>query len=206
MILVFKKIACLVVALIIFSFSVNAKENFFEYKHDNAEIVKILGISETELTDYCTDNSVTYLAVNSDNTKQIKKTEITDEFSKRIFDMSVLGDDDILGLASELAGIPDTKGEIIEYEGRKFLKTEHETQDSGGKFTVTQYITVEKSKKTSVAFYTGENTDKTYIWENFKKLAKPQKDYSLFLILGLCVFAFVGVWVLVLLIRDFKKE
>ncbi len=206
MILVLKKIACLVVALIIFSFSVSAKENFFQYEKDNAEIAKILGMSEIELTDYCTDNSVTFLAVNSDNTKQIKKTEITDEFSKRIFDMSVLGDDDILELASELAGIPDTKGEIIEYDGRKFLKTEHETQDSGGKFTVTQYITVEKSQKMSVSFYTAENTDKTYIWENFKKLAEPKKDYSLFLILGLCVFAFVGVWVLVLLIRDFKKE
>ena len=206
MILVFKKIACLVVALIIFSFSVSAKENFFVYKQNNAEIAKILGMTQTQLTDYCTDNSVTYLAVNSDNTKQIKRTETVDEFSKQVFDMSVLDNDGILNLAGELSGFPDAKGEIVEYKGLKFLKTEHETEDSGGKFTITQYITVEKSKKTVFSFYTAENADKTYIWENFKKLAEPQKDYSLFLILGFCVFAFVGVWVLVLLIRDFKKE
>jgi len=206
-ILVIKKIALIIMVLLMSSVSVFAKGEFYVYGEDNIDyFCEIFDMNDCDINYYFEQNNITYFACNKDNTKQIKRIETVDEFSKRVFDMTVLEDDDILAMASELSGFPNTKGDVIEYEGRKFLKTEHQTKDSGGTFVLTQYITVEKSKKTVISFYTAENADNSYIWENFKQLVEPQTDYALFLILGVCLFAFVGVWVLVLLIKDFKKE
>ncbi len=202
-----KKIALIIMVLLMSSISVFAKSEFYVYGKDNIDyFCEIFDMNAGDINDYFEQNNITYFACNKDNTKQIKKIETVDEFSKRVFDMSVLEDDDILDLADELSGFTGTKGDVIEYEGRKFLKTEHQTKDSGGNFVLTQYITVEKSKKTVISFYTAENTERAYIWENFKSLVEPQNDYALFLILGVGIFAFVALWIIVLLIKDFKKE
>ncbi len=208
MILVLKKIACLIaVFVIVFSVSAFADDEFYVYGEDNIDyLCEILDMNAGDITDYLQENNITYFACNKDNTKQIKKTESIDEFSKQVFDMSVLDDESILNFASELSGLPNTKGEIIEHKGLKLLKTEHETTDGGGKFILTQYITVEKSKKTVLSFYTAENVDRDYIQTAFKEHFNPQSDYALYLILGVGVFGFIGISVLVLLIKDFKKE
>ncbi len=207
MILVLKKIVLIMMILLMSSISVFAKGEFYVYGEDDIDFFcKTFDMDDCDIADYFEQNNITYFACNKDNTKQIKMIETVDDFSKSVFDMLALSDESILDLASELSGVPNTKGEIVEYGDRKFLKTEHQTEDSGGKFILTQYVTVEKSQKMIISFCTAENVDNSYILENFEQLAKPQKDYALFLVLGFGLFAFVGIWVLVLLIRDFKKN
>lgn len=201
-----KKITCFIAACLIFSFSVFAKDDFFVYGKDSAEVAKIFNMTETDLQEYCEDNGITYLAVNTDNTKQIKRAETEDDFSKEIFDLSLMSDDKIHELTAELSGFKNTSGSIVAYNNMKFLKTEHETEDSGGKFILTQYVTVENAQKTVLTFYTAQDTDRDYIESVFQEQFKPQKDYLLFAIIGVCVFSVLGVVVLVLIFKDFKKE
>ncbi len=200
-----KKITCFIAACLIFVFSVSAEESLLVYGNDNSEIAKILGMTEGDLEKYCKDNGVTYLAVNSDNTKQIRKTETADSLSKEIFDLSLLEDKKIFVLSDELSGFENANGSIIRKDDLKFFKTEHETKDSGGEYVITQYVTIENAEKKVLTFYTAKDIDRNYIDSAFAELFRPKTNYTPFLTSGVAVFAVIGAVVLVLIIKDFKK-
>ncbi|MBR2489690.1 MAG: hypothetical protein IKB45_04380, partial [Clostridia bacterium] len=75
----FKKIVLIISILcMFFSFTVCAEEKEFTLKAGDefytsetgkAKVCEILGFSEKEFDDYCTQNNIIYLAVNTDNTK-----------------------------------------------------------------------------------------------------------------------------------------
>ncbi len=201
-----KKITCVLAVCLIFIFSVSAAEEFFVFGKNNTEVAKTFNMTVSDLEKYCSDNGVSYLAVNTDNTKQIRKTETADEFSKDVFDLSLLSDEKILQLTDELSGFSGASGEVVEYDALKLLKTEHETEDSGGKYIITQYVTVKNAQKTVLTFYTAENVSRDYIDAVFKEQFEESKDYLPFVVIGVCVFAVLGAALLVLIFRDFKKE
>lgn len=201
-----KKITCFIAACLIFVFNVSAEDNFFVYGKDDAEVAKTFNMTEGDLEKYCKDNGVTYLAVNTDNTKQIRKTERVDSLSKEIIDLSVLEDKKIFGLSDELSGFENANGSIIKKDDLKFFKTEHETEDSGGEYVITQYITIQNAKKKVLTFYTAKDLDRSYIDSVFAELFKPQTDYTPWVTSGVFLFAIIGAVLLVLLLRDFKKE
>ena len=131
--LVIKKTICLLVLCLLFVFNVTATDEFFIFGEQTDKVAKVLGMSEEKVETYCTENKITYLAVNKDNTKQVRKTEFSDEFSKKIVDISVLSDQEIFEFSSLISTFESAKGEIVEQDGMKFLKVELETTDSGGK-------------------------------------------------------------------------
>ena len=102
----FKRIIIFFCAVFLFSFSVFAEsqDNFYVHGEANTYVSEILGMTENQLKDYVKDNNITYLAVNKDNTKQVRKTEISDAFSKKTGSFLALKDNEILELAEELTG------------------------------------------------------------------------------------------------------
>lgn len=210
MIKVFKKVV-LMLLLLVCLFSVNVcalqvGDEFLIYGKDNDKLSQTLGMSETEINQFCKTNSIVFLAVNSDNTKQIRKTEITDSFSQKIEDLSVMKNSDILELQDSLSALQGVSGTIVEKNNSKYLKVEGKTQDSGGEYVLTQYVTVKDGKKHTLSFYTSLGENRDYIQKVFNSQFKDTGVLKVVVILSICLFAVLAVVIIVLLIKDYKKE
>lgn len=208
---------------LLFSFTANAKKmeiidtlepygEFYVLGENNNEIADILGVSSEELN--AVDDS--YLAVNKENTKQIRVTASVTDFSNSIGNISNLSNDKISALVPELSGVENAKGEVIDKDGQKFVKIQLRTEDGGGEYILTQYITVAARQSVTLSFYTdmGENTE--YIEKTFETFGSPlfnsdtseEKDNRIqYVILAAAgVFLIICVAVFISIIIDIKKN
>ena len=67
-------------------FEITAPKDFYSYQSgQNAEnAAKILSMTAAELENYCSDNGIVFIAVNGDNTKQIRLSVTESAFSGSI--------------------------------------------------------------------------------------------------------------------------
>ncbi len=205
---VIKKIICIVVVLLIgCSFSVLAEDDFLVYGKDDIDrFCEVLNMDAGAIKDYCDENNITYFAINKDNTKQIKRTELVDAFSQKAVDLSVLDDNEILKLAGDISGFPDAKGEVINHQNLKFLKLRLESKDSGGNYTLTEYITVKDAKKVMLTFYTAKNESEEYIDKVFSEQFQKETNYTPFLTVGIIIFIFIGLVATAFIIKDLRQK
>ena len=207
-----KKILIFVFVVFTLTLNVSAKsEEFYVYGQDNSSLSEILVMSENELEVYVETSNITYLAVNKTNTKQIKKVEYIDDFSKKVQSFLALSDNEILELAEDLSGIENIKGEVFEKGHYKFLKVSAKTKDSGGVYVLTQYITVNKGKKEILSFYTTDGEDTKYTSEYFKSvfgIKETSATVKVLSIIGTVLFSLLAVVVLVAIVKETygKKE
>ena len=208
MILVVKKILCFIVAFALcFSFSVSAEEEFVVYGEDDIELFcRAFGMDDCEIVDYVNENNITYLAINRDNTKQIKRSEIVDAFSQKVVDFSVLDDSEIIELNKELSGFENAVGEVVSVGGFKLLKSELKTEDSGGEYVLTQFVTVKNSKKIILSFYTASSADRAYIEDALKEQFPKERNFKPVAIVGTVAFSLAIAVALVLIIAEFRKK
>ena len=204
--LVLKKTICLLALSLLLVFNVTAAEDFLVFGEQTGEVADVLGMTDKELETFCTENKITYLAVNKDNTKQIRKAEFADEFSKKMVDISVLEDKEILEFSSLISTFESANGKVITHGDKKFLKVELETVDSGGKYYLTQYVTVCDAQKTVLTFYTADGQDKSYIDEIFAQQFPEKTNYKPYIIIGVVLFALMGVAIAVLIIKELRQK
>ena len=187
-------------------FSVLAEDDFFVKGEDDTQISQLLGMTKTEFDNYCNQNNVTYFAVNKDNTKQIKRSEYSDEFSNKVVDLSALEDDKILELAPSLSGFEEARGEVVKHNNLKFLKVEMSTSDGGGEYVLTQYVTVKQARKIVLVFYSDADFSREYITSVFQNQFPKEKNYKPYVIIGIIVFAFASAVTSAFIIRDVRKK
>ena len=179
-------------------------DDFYLYGRDDKRLAATLDMTEEEVKAYCTENNITLLAVNKDNTKQIREIVRETEFSKTVKNLAVLKNDEILDLTYQLCGIENAKGKVIEKDAYKYLKIEVKSKDSGGEYILTQYITVKNSKTVTLSFYTSNGEDTSYTDKIFNsqfsnlKATKGWVTIALALMLGLCAVLSV------MIVRDLK--
>lgn len=220
MINLFKKLICIVSALFIFSFSavaatditLNAGKDFLVYSQngDNGKIAAALNIGDDELSSYISENGIKYFAINKDNTVQVKLSVSITEFSSGVSDLSNLSDDNIESLLPEITGIDNVRGDTVDKTGQKFAEIRLSSRDSGGDYTVTQFITVAQKKLYVLSVSVSADDDADYADKVFATLdssdfnhVKTQKSYYGYVILGaVFLIAAVCVYVAVTLIRD----
>lgn len=178
------------------------------------ELAKILGIAEDELISYCRDNGIEYLAVNRDNTKQIRLSVKQTEFSSAVINFSNLSDENIAAVIPEIIGVSNVKCETADKNGQKFAKILLSSSDSGGEYTVSQYITVANKKLFILSVCTAADKDIEYadkIFEGFDaedfNHTKSQKNGYSGIIVGAIAILVVGcAFVAVTLIRDIRSD
>lgn len=195
-------------------FSIKPDGDFYIYGTDNTDIAQILNITESELQSYCGEKTV-YLALNRENTKQIRIYETQNDFTNSVVNISSLSNDKIMDLLPQITGIDNIKGEVIDKNGQKFIKTQLRSSDSGGEYIITEYITVAGRKSYVLSFYTDIDADTDYIEKtfetfdsvNFEKQEKQNSSALEFVlpaftvIFGIITFA-VGFTV----VRDLRKR
>lgn len=178
------------------------------------ELAEILGIAEDELISYCRDNGIEYLAVNRDNTKQIRLSVKQTEFSSAVINFSNLSDENIAAVIPEIIGVSNVKCETADKNGQKFAKILLSSSDSGGEYTVSQYITVANKKLFILSVCTAADKDIEYadkIFEGFDaedfNHTKSQKNGYSGIIVGAIAILVVGcAFVAVTLIRDIRSD
>lgn len=179
-------------------------DDFYLYGRDDKKLAGTLNMTEDEVKSYCEQNNINVLAVNKDNTKQIREVIHQTEFSKTVKNLAVLKNDEILDLTYQLCGIENAKGKVIEKDAYKYLKIEVKGKDSGGEYILTQYITVKNSKTVTLSFYTSNGKDTSYTDEIFNSqfsnitATKGWLTAALALMLGLCAVLSV------MIVRDLK--
>jgi hypothetical protein len=205
---VIKKIICLICALLLCcSLTVLADSEFSVYGEDDIDIFcQAFDMDAGEIKYYLSQNNITYLAINGDNTKQIKRSEITDAFSQKVVDFSVLEDSEILNLANQISGFENSKGQVVTVGDIKLLKTEVKTKDSGGEYVLTQFVTVKGGKKITLSFFTAGDGDRAYIETVLKEQFPKEKDFTPFLIGGTVALSIAILVVIVLIILEFRKK
>lgn len=220
-----KKIICAAASLLLLSVTVLAssakaeisvgKEFEVYQKGENAEkAAEIVGLDKDRLEGYCTENGIIYFAVNSDNTKQIRISVGVSEFSESVINLSNLSDDKITALMTDITGSRKIRGDIVEREGQKFVKTQISTSDSGGEYTVIQYITVAAKKDYVLSFYTADSEDtdytetlfKTYKSDDFNSNKSENNSYGYIILGAVILLCLVSAYIIFTLIRDIKNE
>ena len=219
-----KWVITLVVLILSLNFTVSAKDavslevpkDFCVYSKEPQKTAEILGMTETELKEYCVNGSVLYLAVDKDNSRQIRVTVGDTAFSSSVVNISELTDDKIESLAPEISGFDGVKGEAVSLNGQKFLKVELQSEDDGGEYFLTQYITVAEKQNIVLSFYTDSDADTDYIEDTFATFSCPmfvnEKDEEkvsiLLVIVPIVVVGFViaCIGIIVSLVLDVKKN
>lgn len=209
-------IALIAVFILLFSLTVSADSSINitpdgEFITETEQIAKIIGMDKNELLDFCIENKIVYIAVNKDNSKQIRVTVKENDFSNGIVNINGLSDDKINAVLPDVIGVEGIKGEIINKDGQKFIKTEMSSKDSGGDFILTEYITVANKKVYVLSFYTNKKADTKYIEKTFETLESPNfvvENNGLFWIVGIAIviFLFATVFIILTLIRDIKAK
>ena len=193
---------------------ITAPKDFYSYKSgQNAEnAAKILSMTAAELENYCSDNGIVFIAVNGDNTKQIRLSVTESAFSGSIGNLSNLSDDKITELIPYITGA--VSGEITEKGGQKFIKTTESLTDSGGEYSVINYVTVAAKKDYVLYFYTASGTSTDYTGEVFDSLSSEdfyketdRKSYFGYVIItAIALLAIVSAYIIFTLVRDIKNE
>lgn len=177
---------------------------FYLYGRDDKKLASTLSMTEEELSDYCKENDITLLAANKDNSKQITEITRQTEFSKTVKNLAVLKNDEILSLTYQLCGFEDVKGKVIEKDAYKYLKIEVKSEDSGGEYVLTQYITVKGGKAVTLSFYTQNGIDTDYVDKIFNSQFKNVSATKGWLTAALAALLGVCAVLSVMIVRDLK--
>ncbi len=189
--------------------SLKAGDEFSVYGEDSKKVAEILGMSEAELNGYVSQNNIVYLAVNEDNTKQIRLTVAATAFSESTGNLSLLSDSEIKELIPDITGDSAVKGKIIESDGQKFVLSRVSSEDSGGGYTLARYFTVAGDNEYILSFYTSQGVSEDYIKSVFESLdsddfytGKDKNPYSYIVIAAIAVFSAGALFIIYTIIRD----
>ncbi len=216
----YKILAVLTVLILIFSFPVSAAQNEYTVDFDKSftvgytsgdlsAIAQITDMDESALKDYCTENNIELVAVNGDNTVQMRLYVYSTELSKAAKDLSALSDSATEKLVETL-GESGYTTEKVGYNN--FIKTEQLLSDSGGTYLSSQYITVKNGKIFQFSIYSEgqtENEKAKKSLENFTfKKETAKVDNSKKIIVG-CVFGVLLIIIVIMImgiIKDIKSN
>lgn len=186
--------------------------NIFEHKEKVAEI---FDMSVSDLENYCASKHIEYIAVDEENSKQIRITTTTTDFSNSVVNISLLSDDKISALIPQITDISGVTGEIVTKNSQKFIKTEMRSRDSGGEYILTQYYTVAGKKSLTLSFYTDIDENTNYIEKTFESYeddifiedSTQEKSFlNLLLPIGTLVFALAFIIIAITVIKDLIKK
>ena len=198
-----------------FEYTLSPGDNFTSatYGDDLSEIAEKLGMTTDKLNSYFSKNGLLYLAVSDDAKTQIRLSAFTDNFSSAVGDISNLDQEGLQEFKNSVSEDSENTFYTQSNNGRKFIATKSTMQDSGGIYTVTQYITVCDSQIFYLSCYNeGEETatEVQSVFENFKRNSiEPQSSSNVlnFIIIpGIVIFSVIAVVMIIGIIKSIKKQ
>lgn len=174
----FKIFTAVVICLVLMPFCVLAKESEYSInipgnftvgytEKDLSKVAKITDMDTSALTDYCKQNGVIFVAVNSDNTEQMRLFSYETELSKKAENFQNLSNSAIDSLASEIG---TGKYERVQSGGTVFLKFTEVLTDNGGEYISCQYLTIKNGKVFQFSTYNQGSEQSESLKKSFESL------------------------------------
>ncbi len=203
------------VSAVVYEYEINAGDDFTSARagDDLTSLSEKLNMQIGELKSFFNSNGILYLAVSDDTKTQIRLSSFTDNFSSSVGDIEYLNDEKLNEFMASVCG--EGGGELTTISDRKFIVTKKTLTDSGGVYTVTQYITVCGGNSYYLSCYnSGEEASDTVkeIVSTFKLNEIPSDDgniltgYNILIISGILLFFVVGCAMIVGIVRATKKK
>lgn len=199
-----------------YEFTISTGDGFVSVNHgdDLTVVSEKLNTTPQELNSYFAKNGLLYLSVSDDAKTQIKISAFTDNFSSSVNDISYLDDDTLTEFISAVSEGSDSPAEVVLNNDRKYLCVKDILRDSGGVYTVTQYITICNNKTFYFAGYNEGEDTADEITTAFKSFSLQEKvldtpDYTIpiaFVIVGIVVFSLVAVIMVIGIIKSYLKD
>ncbi len=208
-----------------YEYTISTDDGFISAKSEDdlTVISEKLNMTSQDLHSYFTKNGLIYIAVSLDGKSQVKISAFTDNFSSEVGDIAYLNDAVMEEFIEAVSGDADSPAQIVTNNGRKFLCLKDTLKDSGGVYTVTQYITICNNQTFYFAGYNdGEDTSQAIldIFETFKlhevvtpspNENSPQKNStiaipSILINCGVVLFAIVAAVALFGIIKPYFKK
>lgn len=181
---------------------------------DNLDTVsQKLSLTTAQLKSYF-DDGLLYLAVTDDGKTQIKISAYTNNFSSEVVDISNLDDQMLYKFADTIDDKSASPATIVSNRDRKYVCIKDVHKDSGGIYTVTQYVTI-CNKKTYhfVAYNDGEDTSDLInsAFESFEiaNQQKPSSKYTpklIIIMIGIVLFSIIAIVMVVGIIKQARSH
>lgn len=210
--------------MLLFSLTVNATsyeynispgEDFtcVSYGDDMTDIAQKLNMTADELNAYFNKNGLLYLAVSDDTSTQIRLSAFTDNFSSTVCDISHLNEEQLNEFMNSISDNVETDCTITDNNGRKYVTVTNTLNDSGGVYTVTQYVTICDSKTFYLSCYNnGTETSEQVknIFNNFSlnSVTTEKSGFDIkfvFIVAGIVIFLGLAVVTVISIIRNHNK-
>ncbi|MBQ8740737.1 MAG: hypothetical protein IJY79_04215, partial [Clostridia bacterium] len=138
----------------------------------------------------------------------------TDNFSSAVSDISYLDDEALGEFMNAVSDTDDSAVCVLLNNERKYIQVKNTLKDSGGIYTVTQYITICNNKTFYVSCYNEGDDTASEVQAAFESLylneiSPPQTDYTLPIILivvGIVVFSAIAIIMIIGIIRLNTKK
>lgn len=207
-----------------YEYTISTDDGFISARtnDDLTDISEKLNMTPQDLNSYFTKNGLLYIAVSLDGKTQVKISAFTDNLSSEVGDISSLGDDVMTQFIDSVSRDAATPAQIVINNDRKFLYLKDTLKDSGGVYTVTQYVTICNNKTYYFTGYNdGEDTSEEIsdIFKSFKlneiaqksshNTAKSSDELVLPTILincGIALFVLIAVIALYSIIKFYFKK
>lgn len=199
-----------------YEYSIDTDADFTSAKYgdDLTEISEKLNMTTDDLNTYFSKNGLLYLAVSDDAKTQVRLSAFTDNFSSAVSDISYLDDKALYEFMSAVSEEDDNNCEVVVNNGRKYIVVKDTLKDSGGIYTVTQYITICDNKTFYLAGYNEGDQTSQEIEKIFKSFeingTLPQSnDYNLpliYVIAGIILFTVLALFMIVGIVNNIRKS
>ena len=214
------KISLLVLVLsLIFSFSISAlktdqltpNEDFYIYSAAPDKVAEIVKMSKEDLKTDVESKNIIFLAVDTENTRQIQLTETENKFSTTVSNLSNLSDSSIRSLAADITGVENIKGKVVLHGEQKYVRIELKSKE----YVLTQFFTVENKKLYTLSFYTNLEVSTDYIKDTFSYKQKTAdsitvkeipKNLKTLTVIGFSIFGILFFVILYSIIKDYFKR
>ena len=220
-----KKVFSIFISVIIMlsGFTAHAESNEFNItvpdsftvarKGDSLDgVARNLQMDTAKLSEYFSKNGLVYFAVSADTKTQVRLSEFSDNFSSQVVDICYLKENELNEFIKAVGG--ENSNELVQNGSRKFVKIQSTLTDSGGDYTVTQYITIANGKTYYLACYNEGSGESAQINEIFKSFslsslqtaAEEMKVKMPWYIAGIALFSVATAAGAIRVIISYKKS
>ena len=207
---------CVTVGASTYDYTISPDDSFTVVKSgENMDnVAKKLNMTTSQLNSYINENGIIYLAVSDDAKSQIKISVFADNFSSEVGDISRLDEQGLSEFANAISKNSDDTADIVSNNGRKFVRITHTRKDTGGIYTITQYVTICNNKTFYFAGYNDGETTSDKISDAFKSFNLTEKvdvpnNYSWYITLiitGVVIFSALAIIMTIQIVRSHLKN
>ncbi len=192
-------------------YNIGIPKGFFSAQSDEdlSELAEIIGVDKKELKNYFKEDRIVLMAVNSDNSVQIKLSCFENDYSKAIGSFEFLKTEEINNYA---AAAVKSKYEIVKNHDNSFIYVQEHITSEDKEYISSRYITVKNDKFYVLSCYNTGGTQDKAVKNVFNSLEINSRTaaipvwQTILISLGIALFTAAAFGIIISFINDRKAK